>query len=65
MLDELLAGEIFYWLKEAQGLIEMWRRHCNTVRPHNWLDDRPRLQQPLSVSLPSFVIAEHSDWYIF
>ena len=34
MRDELLNGEIFYSLKEAQVLIEMWRRHYNTVRPH-------------------------------
>jgi transposase InsO family protein len=50
--DELLAGEIFYSLKEAQVLIEMWRRHYNTVRPHSSLGYRPRLQQPFSVSLP-------------
>ena len=30
--DELLDGEIFYTLKEAQVLIERWRRHYNTVR---------------------------------
>ena len=29
--DELLNGEIFYTLKEAQILIEQWRRHYNTV----------------------------------
>ena len=32
--DELLDGEIFYSLKEAQIVIESWRRHYNTVRPH-------------------------------
>ena len=32
--DELLNGEIFYSLKEAQIIIEGWRRHYNTVRPH-------------------------------
>lgn len=32
--DELLDGEIFYSLKEAQIIIEGWRRHYNTVRPH-------------------------------
>ena len=37
MRDELLARELFYSLKEAQLLIEMWRRHCNTVRPHSSL----------------------------
>ena len=39
--DELLNGEIFYTLKEAQILIEAWRRHYNTVRPHSSLGYRP------------------------
>lgn len=37
MRDELLNGEIFYTLAEAQILIEGWRRHYNTVRPHSSL----------------------------
>src|SRR5215207_4645545 len=32
--DELLDGEIFYSLREARVVIEGWRRHYNTVRPH-------------------------------
>jgi transposase InsO family protein len=32
--DELLNGEIFYTLREAQVLIEQWRVHYNTIRPH-------------------------------
>ena len=32
--DELLDGEIFYSLREAEVVIESWRRHCNQVRPH-------------------------------
>ncbi len=39
--DELSAREIFYTLKEAQILIERWRRHDNTVRPHSALGYRP------------------------
>ena len=39
--DELLDGEIFYSLKEAQVVIESWRRHYNTVRPHQSLGYRP------------------------
>jgi len=35
--DELLNGEIFYTLKEAQIMIEVWRRHYNTIRPHSSL----------------------------
>jgi hypothetical protein len=41
MRDELLAGEIFCSLKEAQVLIEMWRQHYNTFRPHRSLDYQP------------------------
>jgi putative transposase len=39
--DELLDGEIFFSLAEAQVLIEAWRRHFNTVRPHSSLRYRP------------------------
>ena len=39
--DELLNGELFYTLREAQVLIESWRRHDNTVRPHSALGYRP------------------------
>lgn len=39
--DELLDGELFYTLKEAQILIEQWRHHYNTVRPHSSLGYRP------------------------
>jgi len=39
--DELLDGEIFYSLKEAKIVIEEWRKHYNTVRPHNALGYRP------------------------
>ena len=35
--DELLNGEIFYSVKEAQIVIEEWRKHYNTVRPHSAL----------------------------
>ena len=39
--DELLNGEIFTTLREAQVLIENWRRHYNAVRPHSSLRYRP------------------------
>ncbi len=39
--DELLNGEIFSTLREAQVLIENWRRHYNAVRPHSSLRYRP------------------------
>lgn len=39
--DELLNGEIFYSLKEAQIIIEQWRQHYNTKRPHSALGYKP------------------------
>ena len=49
--DELLNGEIFYSLKEAQVIIENWRRDYNTIRPHSSLGYKP--PAPLAV-LPSY-----------
>jgi transposase InsO family protein len=39
--DELLNTEIFYTLKEARVLIERWRQHYNTIRPHSSLGYKP------------------------
>ena len=39
--DELLNREIFYSLREAQIIIEEWRKHYNTKRPHSELGYRP------------------------
>lgn len=39
--DELLNGEIFDTLKEAQYLIERWRWEYNRFRPHSSLGYRP------------------------
>ena len=55
--DELLNGEIFYSLKEAQTVIEAWRRHYNTIRPHSALGYRPPAPEvvpwpPTPASLP-------------
>ncbi|MEB8389466.1 integrase core domain-containing protein, partial [Rhodobacteraceae bacterium KMM 6894] len=33
--------EIFYSLREAQIIIERWRNHYNTKRPHSALGYRP------------------------
>jgi len=49
--DELLNGEIFYSLREAQVIIESWRRHYNLVRPHQSLGYRPPAPE---VFVPSF-----------
>ncbi len=47
--DELLNGEIFYTLKEAKVLIEGWRHHYNTVRPHSSLGYRPPAPQAIVI----------------
>jgi putative transposase len=39
--DELLEGEQFSTLYEAQVLIERWRCHYNAIRPHSSLGYRP------------------------
>jgi putative transposase len=39
--DEVLNREIFYTLKEAQVIIERWRKEYNTFRPHSSLRYRP------------------------
>ena len=52
---ELLNGEIFYSLKEAQIIIEQWRRFYNTKRPHSALGYRPPSPEsfiPLSGTMP-------------
>ena len=39
--DNLLNGEIFYGLKEAQILVDRWVRHYNTERPHSAIGYKP------------------------
>ena len=50
--DELLNGEIFYSLKEAQIVVEQWRKHYNTSRPHSALGYRPPAPQAFNPFLP-------------
>ena len=45
--DEILNTEIFYTLKEAKVLIERWRHHYNTIRPHSSLGYRPPTPQTI------------------
>ena len=52
--DELLDGEIFYSLKEAQIVIESWRRHYNAVRPHESLGYRPPAPEVLLPALAAW-----------
>jgi len=49
--DELLNGEIFYSLREAQIVIESWRRHYNALRPHQSLGYKPPAPE---VFIPAF-----------
>ena len=46
--DELLNGEIFYSLNEAKIVIEQWRKHYNTIRPHSSLGYRPPAPQTMN-----------------
>ena len=56
MRDELLDREIFYSLKEAQVLLEDWRRTYNTIRPHSALHYRPPAPEAILVPpLPTMV----------
>ena len=56
--DELLNGEIFYTLKEAEVLIERWRQHYNTVRPHSSLGYRPPAPETIlpSPTVPAYAM---------
>ena len=49
--DELLNGEIFYSLKEAKVIIELWRKEYNTVRPHSALHYRPPVPEAVLTPL--------------
>ena len=52
--DECLNQEIFYSLKEAQVIIEQWRNHYNTKRPHSALNYRPPAPQTYSPKTAPF-----------
>ena len=47
--DELLNEEIFYTLKEATIMIERWRIHYNTKRPHTSLGYRPPAPETIQI----------------
>ena len=50
--DELLRMEVFNTLLEAKILIEQWRVHYNTVRPHSSLGYRPAAPEVIMLSTP-------------
>jgi putative transposase len=45
--DELLEREAFDTLLEAKVLIERWRQHYNTIRPHSALGHRPQAREAM------------------
>jgi len=54
--DELLNGELFYTLHEAQVIIERWRREYNEIRPHSSLGYRapaPLAIRPVAIPMDS------------
>jgi len=60
--DELLNGQTFYRLKEAQIIIEQVKRHYNTKRLHSALGYRspvPEASVPMDRTL---VMHKHSNW---
>lgn len=54
--DECLNRERFYTLKEAQILIEAWRREYNHIRPHSSLNYRPPAPLATISMLPSCAV---------
>lgn len=51
-LTVAVPREIFYSLAEARVLIETWRRHYNTVRPHSSLGYRPTAPEAVPSPVP-------------
>jgi putative transposase len=54
---DLLKGESFYMLREAQIMIEIWRRHCGGVRLHGALGYRPPASEVFVQDLPAWPAA--------
>ncbi len=52
--DELLNGELFTTLQEAKVLVERWRHHYNTRRPHSSLGHRPPAPETILPLPPGF-----------
>ncbi len=50
--DELLNGELFYTLQEAQVLVERWRREYNEIRPHSSLGYQPPAPEAVEIGSP-------------
>ena len=57
--DELPEGEIVHSLREAEIVIESWRRHTSTIRPHISLGPKPPAPEALIPALPAWPAARH------
>ncbi|MEM7188429.1 MAG: IS3 family transposase [Pseudomonadota bacterium] len=65
--DELLNVELFNDLREAKVLIERWRKHYNTIRPHASLGYQPPAPEAiapadLASNMWRFRPDQHSLW---
>jgi hypothetical protein len=61
--DELLNREIFYSLREAQIIIEGWRQHYNSIRPHSalrWTPPAPEVRLSTPQVWPAKTLAHHA-----
>jgi transposase InsO family protein len=56
MRDELLNREQMNTLREAQVLLEQWRRHYNTRRPHSSLGYKPPAPEARLRTIPQTVL---------
>lgn len=54
--DECLNTELFYTLREAQVIIENWRREFNAIRPHSALGYRPPAPEAFQPADPACAI---------
>src|SRR5210317_152666 len=61
--DELLEREVFDTLLEAKVLIERWRHHYNTVRPHSSLSYRPPAPETIQPRWLNQQTLSHKLWY--
>ena len=59
--DELLDRELFDTLLEAKVLIEGWREHYNTVRPHSRLGYRPPAPEAIQPRLLASATPQRSS----
>ena len=62
--DECLNGELFYSLKEAQVIIDDWRKHYNHIRPHSALGYKPPMPM-MNVNGDLASASLHQDHHLY